>query len=124
MVLPLLHSVLPSAASSTYSTAGVDRCARCAAVSDSEAAPRYSPLDTANTMPLTTIGASGDVMVCDCHACASVGFPATGFTVKATMRAPFVSDEVVKIQRLPPSSWKVASAVPAPAAAIVASGVL
>ncbi len=139
MVVPLLHSVLPVAASSTCRTAGTDRCARCAAVSGGEAGPRYSPLETAKTMPFTTIGASGDATSCDCQPGASDSFPPSSITLNATMRpddagpfcvnvtSPVVPDAVVKIQRPPLSSWNVASAVPAPAAvyfAVDASGVL
>ena len=85
--MPLFHIVLPVAASSAYRTAGTDLRARCAADSDA-GPPRYSPLETAKTMPSTTIGASGDVRSCDCQTGSSDSFSPSSRSLNATIR-PF-----------------------------------
>src|SRR5438067_1099920 len=84
---PLFQSSLPVVASSAYNTAGLERWARCAAVTRPSSV-RYSPLDSANTTPLTIIGATGDVRSRDTQAGSSVAPPAASTTVYATM-APF-----------------------------------
>src|SRR5205823_14723194 len=93
--VPLFHIVLPVAASSTYRTAGTDLCARGAADSDA-GPPRYSPLETAKTIPSTTIGASGEVRSRDCQTGSSDSFPPPSTSLNATTRpagaAPFCAN--------------------------------
>jgi len=69
MVRPLVQRGFPLAASSTYNLAGPERW----------------PLDTANTIPLTTSGANGETRFGERHAGASVGRPPASTSVKATM---------------------------------------
>src|SRR5262249_12269007 len=107
MVLPLVHSSLPVMPSSTYSTAGVERSARAAAVRPLSS-PRYSPLDAVIPSPLTTMGDSGEAMSRVQPLCSDT-LPPSSASFQATMPLP----DGETIQRVVPSS-QVASAAPAP----------
>src|SRR4051794_7084581 len=57
MVWPEFHSSLPVAPSRAYNTAGDERFTRSATLSLES---RFSPLASANTTPLITMGATGE----------------------------------------------------------------
>src|SRR6185503_2645745 len=119
MVRPLFQRGFPLAASSTYNRAGA--------------------VDTANTIPSTTSGASGETRFGDRHAGASVGRPPASTSVKATMlpagASPFEANlghavgpptTEAAIHRFPSRSSQVARPPPWPAAeyfAVTCSGV-
>src|SRR5882672_3641620 len=125
MVRPLFQRGCPLTASSTYNVAGTERCLRAAARVAGPA--RYSPLDTANTIPLTTSGANGETRFGDRQAGVRVSRPAVSTRVKATMLPAGASPLEVNfrpgvgpptteaaIHRVPLSSSQVARPPPVP----------
>ena len=100
-MLPLLHNSLPVRPSSAYSTACADFDTVVFTSLD-----RNSPLDTANTTPLTTIGGKSETRSRDDQPCSIAGTPFWSTTFNAAMWFP----EGASTQRVPSASCQVANA--------------
>src|SRR5690348_2074869 len=93
-VFPLDHNCFPVVASNAYKTAGTERFARSAADIADSPGGWNSPLEAANTMPLTTMGGTGEIISGETHPCASDSFPLSSTTFRATT-PPFVTSAVL-----------------------------